>query len=49
MREWLATYGSCVDAEPMVGFAMQLGELAAAADGWDVPIAVRWMSLGGWR
>jgi hypothetical protein len=49
MRVLLTTYGSRGDVEPMVGLAVQLGALAAAAEEWDAPVATGLMPTGGWR
>jgi hypothetical protein len=43
----LSTYGSRGDVEPMVGLAVKLGALAAAAEEWDAPVATGLMSAGG--
>jgi vancomycin aglycone glucosyltransferase len=48
MRELLSAYGSRGDVEPMVGLAVQLGALAAAAKECDAPVATGVMPGGGW-
>jgi hypothetical protein len=40
------TYGSRGDVEPVVGFAVQLGALAAAAEEWDTPVATGLVPTG---
>jgi hypothetical protein len=49
MHVLLSTYGSRGDVEPMVGFATQLGALAAAAEEWGAPVATGMVPTGGWR
>jgi vancomycin aglycone glucosyltransferase len=48
MRALLSTYGSRGDVEAMVGLAVQLAALGAAAR-VCVPVATRVMPTGGWR
>ena len=45
----LTTYGSRGDVEPMVGFAVQLGADAAAAEEWDAPVATGLLPTEGRR
>jgi hypothetical protein len=49
MRVLLTVYGSRGDVEPMVGLAVQVRALAAAAEEWDAPVATGVMPTGGWR
>ena len=44
MRSLLSTFGSCGDAEPMVGLAVQMG-----AEGRDALVATGVMPAGGSR
>jgi hypothetical protein len=45
----LSTYGSRGNVAPMVGLAVRLGAIAAAAEEWSAPVATGVMTSGGWR
>jgi vancomycin aglycone glucosyltransferase len=49
MRMLLSTYGQRGEVEPMVGLAVQLGALGAAAEECDAPVSTGVMPTGGWR
>ena len=49
MRVVSSTYGSRGDVEPMVGLAVRVRALGAAAEEWDAPVATGVMPTGGWR
>jgi vancomycin aglycone glucosyltransferase len=44
MRVLLSTYGSCGDVQPLVGLAVQVRVLGAAAEESEAPVAT-----GVWR
>jgi hypothetical protein len=49
MRVLMSTYGSRGDVEPMVGLAVQLRALGAAAEGCDALVATGVTPTGAWR